>query len=146
MSADDHCFVEWKEQFVSKERGNRIVHYFLKDSSGDSVLAVIGTERSVRHMFYVVSEEFLNAYGAENSVHAGFRWRSRREVVNWLTSMLSKQHRQSDYSSMFVPNIFPFFYYFYFSLFLAFPPLLILDAQCIVCCLHLIVILFTILV
>lgn len=137
MSADDHCFVEWKEQFVSKERGNRIVHYFLKDSSGDSVLAVIGTERSVRHMFYVVSEEFLNAYGAENSVHAGFRWRSRREVVNWLTSMLSKQHRQSDYSSMFVPIIFLFF----FTIFILvcswhFPPFLswmpnVLSAACI---------------
>ncbi|XP_027171117.1 uncharacterized protein LOC113770746 [Coffea eugenioides] len=98
MAASDQCFVEWKEQFVSKERGNRVVHYFLKDSSGESILAVVGTERSVRHMFYVVSEEFLNAYGAENSVHAGFRWRSRREVVNWLTSMLSKQHRQSDCS------------------------------------------------
>ncbi|KAL3503606.1 hypothetical protein ACH5RR_038055 [Cinchona calisaya] len=97
-SRNDQCFVEWKEQFVSKERGNRVVHYFLKDSSGESILAVVGTERSVRHMFYVVSEEFLNAYGAENSVHAGFRWRSRREVVNWLTSMLSKQHRHSDCS------------------------------------------------
>ncbi|GMP65048.1 hypothetical protein CsSME_00026012 [Camellia sinensis var. sinensis] len=98
MAASGHCFVEWKEHFVSKERGNRVVHYFLKDISGDSILAVIGNERSVRHMFYVVSEEFLNAFGAEKSVHAGFRWRSRREVVNWLTSMLSKQHRLSDRS------------------------------------------------
>ncbi|KAL0353519.1 UNVERIFIED_CONTAM: protein AGENET DOMAIN (AGD)-CONTAINING P1 [Sesamum angustifolium] len=48
-------------------------------------------------MFYVVSDEFLSAHGSDNSVHAGFRWRSRREVVNWLTSMLSKQHRQGDY-------------------------------------------------
>lgn len=100
MAAGDYCFVEWKEQFVSKERGNRVVHYFLKDSTGESVLAVVGTERSVRHMFYVVSEEFLKVHGAETSVHAGFRWRSRREVVNWLTSMLSKQNRQCDRSSM----------------------------------------------
>uniref|UniRef100_A0A5B7B327 BAH domain-containing protein n=1 Tax=Davidia involucrata TaxID=16924 RepID=A0A5B7B327_DAVIN len=98
MAANGHCFVEWKEQFVSKERGNRVVHYFLKDISGDSVLAVVGTERSVRHMFYVVSEEFLNVYKSENSVYAGYRWRSRREVVNWLTSMLSKQLRQGDQS------------------------------------------------
>ncbi|KAG8386032.1 hypothetical protein BUALT_Bualt03G0106800 [Buddleja alternifolia] len=98
MAANDHYFVEWKEQYVSKERGNRVVHYFLKDNSGESVLAVVGTERSVRHMFYVVSEEFLSVHGADNSVHAGFRWRSRREVVNWLTSMLSKQHRKGDYA------------------------------------------------
>ncbi|KAI8557499.1 hypothetical protein RHMOL_Rhmol04G0015400 [Rhododendron molle] len=98
MGVSDYCFVEWKEQFVSKERGNRVVHYFLKDASGESILAIVGTERSVRHMFYVVSEEFLDVHGAENSVHAGFRWRSRREVVNWLTSMLSKQHRHSNQS------------------------------------------------
>ncbi|XP_057765486.1 uncharacterized protein LOC130986184 [Salvia miltiorrhiza] len=96
MAVNERYFVEWKEQYVSKERGNRVVHYFLKDNSGESILAVVGTERSVRHMFYVVSDEFFNAHGADNSVQAGFRWRSRREVVNWLTSMLSKQHRQGD--------------------------------------------------
>lgn len=98
MAASGPCFVEWKEQFVSKERGNRVVHYFLKDIAGESILAVVGTERSVRHMFYVVSEEFLNAHGAEDLAHAGYRWRSRREVVNWLTSMLSKQHQHGDHS------------------------------------------------
>ncbi|GAA0170932.1 hypothetical protein LIER_25085 [Lithospermum erythrorhizon] len=96
MATGDNYFVEWKEHFVSKERGKRVVHYLLKDSAGESVLAVVGTERSLRHMFYVVSEDFLKGYGAENSVHAGFRWRSRREVVNWLTSMLSKQHHKSN--------------------------------------------------
>ncbi|GER32435.1 agenet domain-containing protein / bromo-adjacenthomology (BAH) domain-containing protein [Striga asiatica] len=93
MAVNHRYFVEWKEQYVSKEKGNRVVHYFLKDNSGESILSVVGTERSVRHMFYVVSEEFLGAYGADSSVQASFRWRSRREVVNWLTSMLSKQHR-----------------------------------------------------
>ncbi|KAL5737377.1 hypothetical protein ACOSP7_030138 [Xanthoceras sorbifolium] len=98
MSADGHFFVEWKEEFVSQERGNRVVHYFLKDSAGESVLAVVGTERSVRHMFYVVAEEFVRVYGAKNSIHVGYKWRSRREVVDWLTSMLSKQHLQGDRS------------------------------------------------
>ncbi|XVF70865.1 hypothetical protein PTKIN_Ptkin11bG0196700 [Pterospermum kingtungense] len=98
MSGNGHCFVEWKEEFVSQERGNRVVHYFLKDSAGESIRAVIGTERSVRHMFYVVAEEFVKVYGAEHSIHAGFKWRSRREVVDWLTSMLSKQHLQGDRS------------------------------------------------
>ncbi|PPD94062.1 hypothetical protein GOBAR_DD08927 [Gossypium barbadense] len=96
MSGNGHCFVEWKEEFVSQERGNRVVHYFLKDSVGESIRAVIGTERSVRHMFYIVAEEFVKVYGAEHSIHAGFKWRSRREVVDWLTSMLSKQHLEGD--------------------------------------------------
>ncbi|PON43436.1 Agenet domain containing protein [Parasponia andersonii] len=98
MSGNGHCFVEWKEQFVSQERGNRVVHYFLKDSAGESILAVVGTERSVRHMFYVIADEFLQVYGKESSIHAGFKWRSRREVVDWLTSMLSKQHLHGDRS------------------------------------------------
>ncbi|KAF5728460.1 putative DNA binding protein [Tripterygium wilfordii] len=98
MVGNDPYFVEWNEQFVSQERGNRVVHYYLKDSNGESILAIVGTERSVRHMFYVVAEEFVRAYGAQNSIHAGFKWRSRREVVDWLTSMLSKQHLQGDLS------------------------------------------------
>lgn len=98
MTGNSHCFVEWKEEFVSQERGNRVVHYFLKDTIGESVLAVVGTERSVRHMFYVVAEEFLQVYGKESSIHAGYKWRSRREVVDWLTSMLSKQHIHGDQS------------------------------------------------
>lgn len=93
-------FIEWREEIVSKEWGNRVVHYYLKDVEGESVLAVVGTERSVRHMFYVVSDQFLSAYGAENSVYAGYKWRARREVVNWLTSMLSKQHQLGNNSRM----------------------------------------------
>ncbi|ESQ42887.1 hypothetical protein EUTSA_v10012909mg [Eutrema salsugineum] len=98
MCENDHHFVEWKEHFVSQERGNRVVHYFLKDSAGESILAVVGTERSVRHMFYVVSEDFVRIYCSESSIHAGFKWRSRREVVDWLTSMLSKQNTQGNWS------------------------------------------------
>ncbi|XP_043688404.1 uncharacterized protein LOC122639595 [Telopea speciosissima] len=96
MSTDVHSFVEWKEEFVSQERGNRIVYYFLKDAAGDSVLAVVGTERSLRHMVYVVAEDFLQAYGSEKSINVSFKWRSRREVVDWLTSMLMKHQTSHD--------------------------------------------------
>ncbi|XP_050369952.1 uncharacterized protein LOC126788043 [Argentina anserina] len=95
MSGNEHCFVEWKEHFVSQERGNRVVHYFLKDSTGESIRAVIGTERSVRHMFYVVADEFLQVHGSETA-NTNYKWRSRREVVDWLTSMLSKQLSHGD--------------------------------------------------
>ncbi|MCL7034819.1 hypothetical protein MKW94_001056 [Papaver nudicaule] len=90
MSLENQGFLEWKEVFVSQERGNRVVHYYLKNSAGDSVLAVIGTERSVRHMVYVVEDYFLKVYGADMSITYGFKWRSRREVVDWLTSLLLK--------------------------------------------------------
>ncbi|KAG5002084.1 hypothetical protein AAZX31_08G316600 [Glycine max] len=107
MAVNNCCFVEWKEQFVSQERGNRVVHYYLKDSAGESVLAVVGTERSVRHMCYVVAEEFLEICGMEGSIPTGFKWRSRREVVDWLTSTLSKQNLQGDRSVSAGHNLVP---------------------------------------
>ncbi|KAK8301011.1 hypothetical protein V6Z12_D05G433700 [Gossypium hirsutum] len=87
MSGNGHCF-EWQEEFISQECGNCVVQYFLKDSTSESVCAVIGSQRSIRQMFYVVAEEFVRVYAAENSNHAGFKWRSRREVVDWFTAMI----------------------------------------------------------
>lgn len=91
MEGNDDCFVAWEEHIVCHERGNRVVHYFLKDSAGDMVLAVIGTERSIRHMMYVVSDDFVEAYGSIGSVNACTKWRARREVVEWLISLVSKK-------------------------------------------------------
>ncbi|PNS97201.1 hypothetical protein POPTR_016G007500v4 [Populus trichocarpa] len=91
MSANDDAFVAWEEHIICHERGSRVVHYHLKDTFGDLVLAVIGTERSIRHMTYVVSDEFLEAYGSNESINASTKWRARREVVDWLTSMVSNE-------------------------------------------------------
>ncbi|KAJ6749393.1 hypothetical protein OIU85_000074 [Salix viminalis] len=91
MPANDDAFVAWEEHIICHERGSRVVHYHLKDTFGDLVLAVIGTERSIRHMAYVVSDEFLEAYGSNESINASTKWRARREVVDWLTSMVSNE-------------------------------------------------------
>ncbi|KAG6472310.1 hypothetical protein ZIOFF_069770 [Zingiber officinale] len=88
MSGSGRDFVKWSERFISQERGDRAVHYYLEDSSGDSYLAVIGTERSLRHMLYVVAEEFCQVYGANKLQLSSLKWRSRREVVDWLASFL----------------------------------------------------------
>ncbi|GAB2298982.1 hypothetical protein Dimus_033058 [Dionaea muscipula] len=93
MEANKDGFVAWEEKLVSQEKGNRVVHFFLKDSSGNSVLAVLGTERSVRHMIYYVSEKFVEDHGAVCRIRAGIKWRTRREVIEWLTFLVSK-HRQ----------------------------------------------------
>lgn len=84
------AFESWEERVISPEKGNRVVHYYLKDSTGNSVLAVVGTERSIRHMIYVVSEDFIYIYGSTTRVHAETKWRARREVVEWLTSVVSR--------------------------------------------------------
>ncbi|PKA49711.1 hypothetical protein AXF42_Ash004252 [Apostasia shenzhenica] len=81
-------FLGWREDIISQERGSRVVHYFLDDSLGKSHLAVVGTERSLRHMLYVVSEEFYHSFGPDKSGVSSLKWRSRREVVDWLSSFL----------------------------------------------------------
>ncbi|KAL0012112.1 hypothetical protein SO802_007220 [Lithocarpus litseifolius] len=92
MDVNDPSFVSWEEHIISHERGNRVTHFYLKGVSGDVVLAVIGTERSVRHMTYVVSDDFIQFYGFERSVNVCRKWRARREVVEWLESLVSR-HR-----------------------------------------------------
>lgn len=90
MSANNHVFVEWEERIISKERGNRVVHYYLNESNGNSVLAIVGTEKSLRHMIYVLSEDFVINYGCTTTVRAGTKWRTRRDVVEWLMSIVSR--------------------------------------------------------
>ncbi|KAK7245975.1 hypothetical protein RIF29_40831 [Crotalaria pallida] len=85
-------FVAWEERVECPERGKRVTHFYLKGASGDLVLAVVGTERSLRHMMYTVPDEFLQAYGCHVSIY-GHRWRVRREVVDWLTSLTSQCHQ-----------------------------------------------------
>ncbi|KAK7303401.1 hypothetical protein RJT34_14307 [Clitoria ternatea] len=82
-------FVAWEEQVICQERGNRVIHFYLKDVKGNSVLAVVGTERSVRHMMYVVPDHFLQVYGSTQPINA-CKWRARREVVDWLTCLVSR--------------------------------------------------------
>ncbi|CAN1859858.1 Protein AGENET DOMAIN (AGD)-CONTAINING P1 [Linum perenne] len=91
MDVDSVKFVEWEEHIICHEKGSRVVHYYLKNALGESVLAVIGTERSIRHMIYAISNGFLELYGSSLSVNAAAKWRARREVVDWLTSMVSKE-------------------------------------------------------
>lgn len=88
MSESGPDFVKWSEKFISQERGHRVVHYYLEDSSGDSYLAVVGTERSLRHMLYVIADEFCQMYEDDKLQLSSLKWRSRREVVDWLASFL----------------------------------------------------------
>lgn len=46
-------FDDYDERFVSLERHQRVVHYYLR-KQGNETLAVVGTEKSPRHLNYVV--------------------------------------------------------------------------------------------
>ncbi|KAJ7518075.1 hypothetical protein O6H91_21G053800 [Diphasiastrum complanatum] len=103
-SMNSRRFVDWDEQFVSHDRGSRVVHYYLKDHNGHAILAVIGTERSLRHMVYVVCDDFLPLAGLDKSTTAAFKWRARREVVEWLTSLIAKSRSSSTFNDMHIPG------------------------------------------
>ncbi|KAM1124076.1 hypothetical protein EV2_005560 [Malus domestica] len=91
MMTNTHSFVSWEEHTLCQERGSRVVHYYLKEASGELVLAVIGTERSIRHMLYVLSDEFVKTYKSKGFINVCTKWRARREVVEWLTSLVSRR-------------------------------------------------------
>ncbi|XAR65752.1 hypothetical protein NMG60_11009968 [Bertholletia excelsa] len=105
MSANTDFFVAWEEHIISQEKGNRIVHFFLKTASDDLVLAVVGTEKSIRHMIYVVADEYLQTFGSERFINASMKWRARREVVDWLTSMVSKHQPSADMSNLQISEL-----------------------------------------
>jgi hypothetical protein len=101
-------WTQWEEVVVSNDRGSRLVHYYLRGNSEEKQLAVVGRERSPRHMSYAVQGRFLRALAAAAGAvavapspsrsplpaagadgGAPRRWRSRREVVDWLSSLVS---------------------------------------------------------
>ncbi|OEL13000.1 hypothetical protein BAE44_0025981 [Dichanthelium oligosanthes] len=115
LAAARDRWTQWEEVVVSNDRGRRLVHYYLRGGGGGDgeaarELAVVGRERSPRHMSYAVQGRFLRALAAaagavavapspsrSPSAAAGAgadggaprRWRSRREVVDWLSSLVS---------------------------------------------------------
>lgn len=74
-------FVSWDEVLVSSDKGKREVHYYLKRNDGSSDLAVIGKETSLRHMSY--------HYALRNRFRSLAKLKSRREVFDWLNSVVS---------------------------------------------------------
>jgi hypothetical protein len=109
-------WVQWEEVVVSNDRGRRLVHYYLRGEPGSGAgggeereLAVVGRERSPRHMWYAVQGRFLRSLPAAGdgsavpspsqspgaAEGAPRKWRSRREVVDWLRSLVSGKIRAS---------------------------------------------------
>lgn len=88
--SDNQVLRAWEERVVSQEKGSRIVHYIMRDSIGSSLLAVVGRDRCINHMSYVVSDDYLRVFGSTSTVHTGTNWGARRDVVEWLVSVVSR--------------------------------------------------------
>lgn len=80
------AYVSWDEVNVSSDKGRRVVHYYLKRRDGVSDLAVIGKEKSLRHMSYHFAIKNRSLFFSSTSF---YKLKSRREVVNWLNSVVS---------------------------------------------------------
>lgn len=83
-------YERWEEFYVSSDKGKREVHYYLKRKDGSgSDLAVIGKEKTLRHMSYKFAFKegsLLSIFANSSSFLA--KLRSRREVVDWLNSVI----------------------------------------------------------
>ncbi|KAL8058574.1 hypothetical protein ABFX02_03G027400 [Erythranthe guttata] len=79
----------WEERVICPEKGRRKVHYILRDSTANSLLAVVGIERSYNHMFYTVTEDYLRVFGSRAAVNARTAWKARKYVVEFLISITS---------------------------------------------------------
>ncbi|XP_075487197.1 uncharacterized protein LOC142526586 [Primulina tabacum] len=88
--SEEQVMRAWEESVISQEKGNRTVHYVIRDTTGYHLLAVVGTQRG-KHMIYTIARDFILVFGSTSEVHAGKRWKRRRDVVEWLVSLVSKR-------------------------------------------------------
>ncbi|KAL6838281.1 hypothetical protein ACP4OV_031880 [Aristida adscensionis] len=119
-------WTQWEEVVVCNDRGRRLVHYYLRGGGAgagaggaeEKELAVVGRERSPRHMAYAVQGRFLRSLAAAAGAAAASpspsrspapsgadggaprKWRSRREVVDWLSSLVSGDYGEYRCDSM----------------------------------------------
>ncbi|KAG5574392.1 hypothetical protein H5410_054526 [Solanum commersonii] len=100
MDTNSHVFILWEERVVSQGKDHRVVHYYLKDSSGEMILVVVGTERSARHMVFVISEDYLDAFGHTSSINSETKWSAKRDIVERLMFLISKHHKSPPISNI----------------------------------------------
>ncbi|KAL2234981.1 UNVERIFIED_CONTAM: hypothetical protein Sindi_1230300 [Sesamum indicum] len=82
-------YVGWEEVVVSSEKGRRKVHYYLKRCGGGRDLVVVGKEKSARHMSYHYAIKDNKSLLPILNRSFRLKLRSRREVIDWLSSILS---------------------------------------------------------
>ncbi|KAK8958878.1 hypothetical protein KSP40_PGU002941 [Platanthera guangdongensis] len=102
MECEAKFWVRWEEEMVPNDRGRREVRYYVLDDCGGRDLAVVGSEKSARHMTYAVPEKFFQSLikisataspssvaDAADAVPSDRKLRSRRQVVDWLSLLVS---------------------------------------------------------
>ncbi|XP_017237678.1 uncharacterized protein LOC108210781 isoform X2 [Daucus carota subsp. sativus] len=103
MLANNHAYEKWEERILSKENGKREIRYYLVSTSASPLLAVVGMEKRDRHYSYVVSEEFLQAIGPNPAINTNEKWTSRKNVKEWLESLVRENNQPPTNSNHYVP-------------------------------------------
>ncbi|KAL6573678.1 hypothetical protein OROHE_002137 [Orobanche hederae] len=90
-------YVDWKEVVVSTDKGRREVHYYLKRGGGGSGsggdLVIVGKEKSAGHMSYRYTTKNNKLLPSILNHSSTLKLRSRKEVIDWLSSILSVNSR-----------------------------------------------------
>lgn len=86
----DFQFCSWEERIVSAKKRERKVGFFLKNiGSGEYTLAIIGKQSIVGHMSYDVYGSFARNYASHLSPRQALKWSTKREVVDWLSTLIT---------------------------------------------------------
>lgn len=88
-SSDVASYDSWEEVNISVDKGRRKVHYYLKRKDGGLDLAVIGKEKNLRHMRYRLAIRNRPVFASPASFG---KLKSRREVIDWLSSVVSGKY------------------------------------------------------
>ncbi|CAH9103511.1 unnamed protein product [Cuscuta europaea] len=94
-SAKAPFYLSWYRAFLPNGNCRKEVRYYLKRSDGLSDLAVVGTEKGTRHMSYNYAIKDVSLISASCPLSVP-KLRKRREVVDWLNSIVSDMLHPQD--------------------------------------------------
>lgn len=100
MSENKNIYEAWLERTISEVKGSRLIHFYLASTSKSPLLAIAGIEKNDRHFSYEVCDDYLKVFGSSPAINAQTKWTSRSIVIDWLRSVVRKDDRPSQISSM----------------------------------------------
>ncbi|CAI0552438.1 unnamed protein product [Linum tenue] len=91
--SEEAMYVSWEEVSATSDTGRAEVRYYLRRKDGGADLAVVGKEKSLRHVSYRYGNRIRSL---SDSMGPLLKLRTRHEVIDWLNSIVSdSSHQQS---------------------------------------------------
>ena len=79
------------------------MQFFIRSNAGHEYLACTGVEKSARHIVFTIPDSF--PYPQGHSPVRGSRFKTRRELVVWLDSLVHNNRGQKSEQLNFQPQI-----------------------------------------